>query len=74
MLAIQNITYRRNIIKFYTSVFDLSTSIMNFIRNRNFKAGHQTNLEGFICPQNCDKQQKINVFGRSGGVIWARNS
>ena len=43
---------------------------MNFIRNRNFRAGPQTSLEGFICPQNSDKQQKIKVFGRSeGGVI-----
>lgn len=41
---------------------------MNFIRNRNFRAGPQTSLEGFICPQNSDKQQKIKVFGRSGGV------
>ena len=40
---------------------------MNFIRNRNFRAGPQTSLEGFICPQNSDKQQKIKVFGRSGG-------
>ncbi|WP_418333493.1 hypothetical protein, partial [Segatella sp.] len=46
---------------------DLSTSIMNFIRNRNFRAGPQTSLEGFICPQNSDKQQKIKVFGRSEG-------
>ena len=38
---------------------------MNFIRNRNFRAGPQTSLEGFICPQNSDKQQKIKVFGRS---------
>lgn len=42
---------------------------MNFIRNRNFRAGPQTSLEGFICPQNSDKQQKIKVFGRSGGQI-----
>ncbi len=43
---------------------------MNFIRNRNFRAGPQTSLEGFICPQNSDKQQKIKVFGRSdGGVL-----
>lgn len=43
---------------------------MNFIRNRNFRAGPQTSLEGFICPQNSDKQQKIKVFGRSvGGEI-----
>lgn len=35
---------------------------MNFIRNRNFRAGPQTSLEGFICPQNSDKQQKIKVF------------
>ena len=41
---------------------------MNFIRNRNFRAGPQTSLEGFICPQNSDKKQKIKVFGRSGGV------
>ena len=41
---------------------------MNFIGNRNFRAGPQTSLEGFICPQNSDKQQKIKVFGRSGGV------
>lgn len=40
---------------------------MNFIRNRNFRAGPQTSLEGFICPQNSDKQQKIKVFGRSDG-------
>ena len=40
---------------------------MNFIRNRNFRAGPQTSLEGFICPQNSDKKQKIKVFGRSGG-------
>ena len=44
---------------------------MNFIRNRNFRAGPQTSLEGFICPQNSDKQQKIKVFGRSvGGRIF----
>ena len=43
---------------------------MNFIRNRNFRAGPQTSLEGFICPQNSDKKQKIKVFGRSvGGAI-----
>ena len=42
---------------------------MNFIRNRNFRAGPQTSLEGFICPQNSDKKQKIKVFGRSGGGI-----
>lgn len=41
---------------------------MNFIRNRNFRAGPQTSLEGFICHQNSDKQQKIKVFGRSGGA------
>lgn len=40
---------------------------MNFIRNRNFRAGPQTSLEGFICPQNSDKQQKNKVFGRSVG-------
>lgn len=40
---------------------------MNFIGNRNFRAGPQTSLEGFICPQNSDKKQKIKVFGRSGG-------
>lgn len=40
---------------------------MNFIRNRNFRAGPQTSLEGFICPQNSDKKQKIKVFGRFGG-------
>ena len=40
---------------------------MNFIRNRNFRAGPQTSLGGFICPQNSDKQQKIKVFGRSEG-------
>ena len=40
---------------------------MNFIRTRNFRAGPQTSLEGFICHQNSDKQQKIKVFGRSGG-------
>ena len=44
---------------------------MNFIRNRNFRAGPQTSLEGFICPQNSDKQQKIKVFGRSGGGATA---
>ena len=44
---------------------------MNFIRNRNFRAGPQTSLEGFICPQNSDKQQKIKVFGRSGGAKWS---
>ena len=44
---------------------------MNFIRNRNFRAGPQTSLEGFICPQNSDKQQKIKVFGRSGGWFIA---
>lgn len=38
---------------------------MNFIRNRNFRAGPQTSLEGFLCPQNSDKQQKIKAFGRS---------
>ena len=48
-------------------LFDLRTSIMNFIRNRNFRAGPQTSLECFICPQNSDKKQKIKVFGRSGG-------
>lgn len=48
---------------------------MNFIRNRNFRAGPQTSLEGFICPQNSDKQQKNKVFGRSGGgVIIGNNS
>ena len=46
---------------------------MNFIRNRNFRAGPQTSLEGFICPQNSDKQQKIKVFGRSGGVYIGNN-
>ena len=40
---------------------------MNCIRNRNFRAGPQTSLEGFICPQNSDKQQKNKVFGRSEG-------
>ena len=40
---------------------------MNFIRNRNFRAGPQTSLEGFICHQNSDKQQKIKVFGQSVG-------
>ena len=40
---------------------------MNFIRNRNFRAGPQTSLEGFICTQNSDKKQKIKVFGRSDG-------
>ena len=46
---------------------------MNFIRNRNFRAGPQTSLEGFICPQNSDKLQKNKVFGRSvGGVIPPR--
>ena len=45
---------------------------MNFIRNRNFRAGPQTSLEGFICPQNSDKQQKIKVFGRSGGAKFYR--
>ena len=46
---------------------------MNFIRNRNFRAGPQTSLEGFICPLNSDKQQKIKVFGRSvggGNGMW----
>ena len=44
---------------------------MNFIGNRNFRASPQTSLEGFICPQNSDKKQKIKVFGRSvGGVKW----
>lgn len=47
---------------------------MNFIRNRNFRAGPQTSLEGFICPQNSDKQQKIKVFGRSGGGSFYNNS
>lgn len=47
---------------------------MNFIRNRNFRAGPQTSLEGFICPQNSDKQQKIKVFGRSGGANLAEDS
>ena len=42
---------------------------MNFIGNRNFRAGPQTSLEGFICHQNSDKPQKIKVFGRSGGVF-----
>ena len=47
---------------------------MNFIRNRNFRAGPQTSLEGFICHQNSDKQQKIKVFGRSvGGGKMADN-
>ena len=41
---------------------------MNFIRNRKFRAGPQTSLECFICPQNSDKKQKIKVFGRSGGA------
>ena len=45
---------------------------MNFIRNRNFRAGPQTSLEGFICPQNSDKLQKNKVFGRSGGAIIRR--
>lgn len=40
---------------------------MNFIRNRNFRAGPQTSLDGFICPQNSKKQLKFRVFGRSGG-------
>ena len=44
---------------------------MNTIRNRNFRAGTQTSLEGFICHQNSDKQQKIKVFGRSRGAILA---
>ena len=43
---------------------------MNFIGNRNFRAGPQTSLEGFICHQNSDKQQKIKVFGRSGEGGW----
>ena len=43
---------------------------MNFIGNRNFRAGPQTSLEGFICHQNSDKQQKIKVFGRSGGYFY----
>lgn len=38
---------------------------MNFIRNRNFRAGPQTSLDGFICPQNSKKQLKFRVFGRS---------
>ena len=38
---------------------------MNFIRNRKIKDGPQTSFEGFICPQNSDRQQKIRVFGRS---------
>ena len=46
---------------------------MNFIRNRNFRAGPQTSLEGFICPQNSDKKQKIKVFGRSGGGKFTDN-
>lgn len=46
---------------------------MNFIRNRNFRAGPQTSLEGFICPQNSDKQQKIKVFGRSEVGAHARH-
>ena len=46
---------------------------MNFIRNRKFRAGPQTSLEGFICPQNSDKQQKIKVFGRSGGQVLLLN-
>ena len=46
---------------------------MNFIGNRNFRAGPQTSLEGFICPQNSDKQQKIKVFGRSGGGIFIQH-
>ena len=47
---------------------------MNFIRNRNFRAGPQTSLEGFICHQNSDKQQKIKVFGRSGGGVKIGNN
>lgn len=47
---------------------------MNFIRNRNFRAGPQTSLEGFICPQNSDKKQKIKVFGRFGGGDKSRES
>ncbi|MEH2880664.1 serine acetyltransferase [Segatella copri] len=43
---------------------------MNFIRNRKFRAGPQTSLEGVICPQNSYKQQEIKVFGRSGGVLF----
>ena len=46
---------------------------MNFIGNRNFRAGPQTSLEGFICPQNSDKKQKIKVFGRSGGGVHIGN-
>ena len=42
---------------------------MNFIRNRNFRAGPQTSLEGVIYPQNSDKQQKIKVFGWSRGIF-----
>ena len=42
---------------------------MNFIRNRNFRVGSQTSLEGVICPQNSDKQQKNRVFGRSVGGL-----
>ena len=43
---------------------------MNFIRNRKFRAGPQTSLEGVICPQNSYKQQEIKAFGRSGGVLF----
>ena len=43
---------------------------MNFIRNRNFRAGPQTSLEGVICPQNSYKQQENKVFGRSGGCCF----
>lgn len=46
---------------------------MNFIRNRKFRAGPQTSLEGIICPQNSDKQQKNKVFGRSGGASESIN-
>lgn len=53
---------------------------MNYIKKRFFRTNHQTtSLEGLICPQNSDKQQKIKVFGWSvGGAIiqdfyvWAK--
>ena len=50
---------------------------MNFIRNRKFRAGPQASLEGFICPQNSDKQQKNQGFrtvSRRGGTGGAKNT
>lgn len=45
---------------------------MNYIKKRFFRTNHQTtSLEGLICPQNSDKQQKIKVFGWSvGGQLF----